>query len=800
MKLYDSYSIKNQALENLQANKNWKAILGNSVIDSVFSAFSEEAAEIVRYAEYLFLESKWETSQDFQQISATSNIVGYTPKRKVSASGTLYISHSNLIHELGRTLSINDFNNISNTKLWSQNTFKVSFTKNATVLDEKGNSYILTSISPLEAGSYFTTNTFMEGVPRIVQIPANIVRDTVQRSKLNPYAYIPVKLPNCENAGTSKTAGFLKVNVITSAGTLEYRIVDSLLLSNNGDRDVEIVPDLYTSDLFYLKFNMDPARGKVISFSKADSSFEKVEVKYVESKGADGNIFNALQRFTVTTSEGQTLYGITLDSITGGANVETIDTIKKNAPKHYLTTYTTATKSSYEEVIKRIDFGSETFADNVKIYAGKDENGDTVVFANIISSELEGRLQTGEITEDKINSILNLSLNSFKAPSDTLLYKSPNYERVSLGVKCTVPRGTVENISSLNSSLQNHLDSLIGSNSLLDFGRDIYDADLIKTIKNLAPTILSVKTELEAVDKLEWTNATRQSPKADDEATIKTIRIPFDFSKIFTGSRYTFKDFKNGADLSLRLDFFFKGSTALVDTYHSTLLLKESTSRANEKFIIIKDSRNIWYTGEDDLSSLSSNNYAFIDPTSPGTILSDIDVIDPTYVKQYPLIEKVLSDDEYSNLMINSSLPELTDNLPGYISDLLIYFSGDNDLTERIGSGYIELGLDSIYNVLQIYSLKDPGNLKTQLSKYPLANLKCSVDENVINGFITDVLLPYVEVYASFRLYEKDLVITDQSFDPGAVIFVETVDPSNTTTNLTEVKKNRFLHVECETV
>ena len=59
------------------------------------------------------LRPRWDTSQDSKQISSLASIIGYQAKRKVSSSGTLYFSESNLIHEVGRTISIKNFNELN---------------------------------------------------------------------------------------------------------------------------------------------------------------------------------------------------------------------------------------------------------------------------------------------------------------------------------------------------------------------------------------------------------------------------------------------------------------------------------------------------------------------------------------------------------------------------------------------------------------------------------------------------------------------------------------------------------------
>ena len=294
MKSYDSYTIKNELVERLQANQNWKAISGNSVINSMLDAFSEHTAEQARYSEMLFLESRWDTSQDSKQISSLASVIGYQAKRKVSASGMVYFSHSNQIHEVGVSISMKEF--VDKNLPWEQSTAKINLTKNAVVLDGAGNNYTLTSVNPLESGAYYGLNSVIEGVQKAIRIPSGIVRDTAKKSKLNPYAYIPLKIANLENAGEALTSSFFKVLI---DGDTEYRIVDSLLLSSTGDRDVEVIADLYSKDMYYLKFNTDPSRGRVLNFSKAASGFDFIEIRYLESRGIKGNLKNAFQLLAI---------------------------------------------------------------------------------------------------------------------------------------------------------------------------------------------------------------------------------------------------------------------------------------------------------------------------------------------------------------------------------------------------------------------------------------------------------------------------------------------------------------------
>ena len=93
---FDADSIYKRALSRLQDNPEWKAVINNSVIDALLKSNSEAVSEAARYAEYLFKESKWDTAQNDSSILAMAGMLGYKPRRKISATGQLYISAENM--------------------------------------------------------------------------------------------------------------------------------------------------------------------------------------------------------------------------------------------------------------------------------------------------------------------------------------------------------------------------------------------------------------------------------------------------------------------------------------------------------------------------------------------------------------------------------------------------------------------------------------------------------------------------------------------------------------------------------
>ena len=109
---YDSESLYNRALERLQQNPDWEAISSDSVIESLLRTNAEMNAETARYGEYLFNESKWDSAQNRSSIVSMAGMLGYKPKRARSATCPIYISSDPRIHNVGKTISKENFLNL----------------------------------------------------------------------------------------------------------------------------------------------------------------------------------------------------------------------------------------------------------------------------------------------------------------------------------------------------------------------------------------------------------------------------------------------------------------------------------------------------------------------------------------------------------------------------------------------------------------------------------------------------------------------------------------------------------------
>lgn len=806
MKRFDPTNIYQRMIEKLSQNPNWKAVVNDSVISSTMKTVAEEIAEAARYSEHMFKETRWDTAQNISSIAAAAGQLGYKPARRKSAFGTITISADPRIHLVGRTLPLSAINGTLSS--WQVASEDIYLQDDLLVKDSAGNSYVIASRGELAAGAHTTTAVIIEGSKQSITMPVEVLRALATRSKLDPYIYIPIEIPSCEDASTPLTRRFFKVFTHYETYSEEYRVVDTLHLSSSDDADVEVYPDLYNPNILYLKFNASSVRGRVLNLSSG-TGVRSIEVQYIESKGSSGNISKNFEMFTIVgtgATEGLKLFGINLEPITGGSDEESVFDIKKNAPKFYMNTYTVATREAYENAIKRIDFGDATYPTRVRVYAGTSAEGGltrTVTKISMLLPNLEDRAvlsDTGNSYAD-IEKTINFYLSELKAPVDVLQFEPPNYVTYGIGLTCTASRSQVDNLSNLRREIRTLLDGRYGAQSTdLDFDRSIYAADIVALVKESKPSLLSVKLEMEATKLLNWNDVQRVRPYNDDRL-LHTLRLPFSFHNVFRGHNYIkgFKDYQTGASYVMRFDIFYRqASTSTLPPYHSSIFIKEDSGRNKDAFYHVTD------VGEG-TSLWPADQVASTYPMKMPDVYYNLE---DSY--QFALQSKVYSDDAFENLIdptnLNTETVSTTQaQTAGALDSYLVTYQSnvDDDEEDTVGTGYFEFDIAPLYSTLQTYATQD-SLLATRLAQYPLAVIQCgTLDQSILTGFINDVLIPYVEIHVSMRPLDSDLIMSDSQAEGNVVLLIDSSDENIQTqslTNLSQPKRDRFISVECSLV
>jgi len=830
---FDPTSIYNRILNKLQQDPDWKVITNNSVVSALIKSNAEVNAETARYVEYLFKESRWDTAQNPSSVLSMANMMGYHPKRKISARGRLYLSLDPKTHLVGKTISYDSFEKLvegeitSTTSGWSNNTYSaIDINSASTVVDSNGNSYIVTSPSQLKNGDYVTAIDVMQGVKKSVFIDINTIRNTATFSKLDPYVYIPVKISDVEDASNLSSSAFLKVYVVYPDNSetnkvglkyKEYRVVENLLLSNLSDYDCELYNDLYNQNLFYLKFNNDLYNGVTLDLSQ-NTSISGIRIDYVESLGFNSNIDNLFENFIITNVKTKDeinvkLYGINFTAINGGADEELINDIKKNTIKCYTKYFSIGTKEAYEKAILNTQFKIEGFDETIKpkkvqVYGGY--NGDKpITKVSFIGSGLEdlATMSTEVDPYSKVTDALNRYLVRLKSPQDTIEFEVPEYVSFAVGLNCLVSNKSNYELLPLQSDITDYIDTEWGPNSdSIDFGNNFVSSKLINSVMNMYEDVTSISVNVEAVSKLNWKNAVMVISSADvndnsDEGVIHTCRIPFDFSSVFLGEETNqgFKDYRVGASYTMRVDIMYKKPLALTNTkiLHKSIFVKEDINRTTTGFFTIQtNDANIW---PDSADIGNSGDY---------TSLASVCELPTAYQVDYET--GVLSDNNFITLENKIKSGKISTRTAttsrGSLDNYIIYFSGnyEND-SERIGNGWIEFTFDDIYAVLQTFSLYNT-QLAKDLKGCPLYSLKCGVANSTVFETFKSIVYKYVDIYVSMRPVDSNLQLTKTSTSTidrsKEVLYIDSYDTkvydsNNDVTNLTIDKKARFIDVNC---
>lgn len=825
---FDSNSIYNRALARLQQSSDWSVISNNSVIDALLRSNAEVNSETARYAEYLFKESKWDTAQNESSILAMANMLGYQPKRRISASGNIRVSIDPNTQYIGKTISSGIFDSGSNIS-WGVPSSKITIDSSCSIVDENGVSYVASPMSTsLDAHNKYVDITIIQGIKKSSYIDITTIRNTCTQSKLDPYLYIPIYIENCENASTTLSKSFFRVYVIRSLGETieptEYRVVSNSLFSSTSDLDVEVYNDMYSRNLFYLKFNNDSLRGSTLDISE-NTSIKGIKIDYLESLGSKGNITKLFRNFTLTGLKNENnnlintkLYGVNYNAFVNGKDEESVTEIKANAPKYYISNYTSGTKEAYENTILNLEFpiGSKNVSPTkVRVYAGTKTNADTGITKDVTKvTFIADGLDDIDVEDSndsiysKVDSALSYYLDKLKAPQDSLEFVPPTYVPFTIGVKCKVDKEEVQDMSALVNNIRNLIDTNWGADSNeLNFDRNFYPSSLEKLIMNNYKEIKSIDITVEAIKKISWSNQgiVRINPKENANSQSiaalqnHTMRIPFSFNNLFLGNKNIkgFKDYRVGAEYVMRVDFIYKSpiNYSYSTNYNTSIFINDTKGSRNSSFYLKHElnSTSIWDT---EFTTNSSSDYS--------SLLNNITQLNESY--QYYLRDKVYDDNDYIGLVNdtkNNYISTISDHTvtPGCIDDYLIYFSGNIDESkETIGEGWIEITFDPIYKILETFASYD-SSLSEKLSECSLSNLKCGNDADVGSTFekFKEICKEYLDIYVSLRPNDSSLILSNENDDyKNGVLYVDTSDVSTGVTNsINNVKRNRMISVEC---
>lgn len=493
MKQFDSQSIQTRFLQNLQGASGWTQIINDSGVTSTAAAVGESEAESVRYFEYIQKEATWNLAQNLTSLIKAGGFLGYKPSRKVSALGSLIVTHDPAIQQAGvsNIFGISDLTNV--LTVYGGSSFTVPsgahfLLPEGTVFGtSSGIDVVSTQSVSYETGIQYVTVPVIQGIQRTISV-----------SMLgNPFETIGIQSNLVETANNATSAQFLSVYLLLPGANVPIPviIVEDIFLANYNQYacDINVSGDYST---VFFRFGNGFAGALLPSGST-------ITINYLETQGNSGNI---TQNFTVTnvlsTGFPIPLYCSNFEAISGGSDEDTPDTIRGKAPTQYLINGgSIITVNGYNKAIESIpgiytsiDYPINGYTDPV-----------TGVLENIIGYSA---ITSAGLAPDPVlfpQEVLAQVLGS-NSPLDVLLYQAPQFLHLKLNVGAVVASKTTD-LSGLISQAETSLLQTYGTLSQT-FYTPFDSSNMLTFIKTAYPNLTNVSTLVEAVTDLDLGNFT----------------------------------------------------------------------------------------------------------------------------------------------------------------------------------------------------------------------------------------------------------------------------------------------------
>lgn len=483
-------------LRNRLQKKLGGNITGGSSANRILEIISEKLAQTVRYAEYLTRESKWSLAQNASSILSQLELFGYTPHRKVGAKGYIRVSASpSFSATYPRTITIPKFSRFSNGEL----TFCSS-----------------------EAVNLLSTDTYVD-VP-VVQ--GNLMTETFTGADINNYRY-SIMNNSIENSLFELTRDSVVMSEVGTFG--ETQIV------YNGTSVSEEYTPLITHQYEYHVRNIQGFEGIELQFPSGDTyvGSETFVFRYLITEGLSGNVTSLksittpLDTFTDNAGVTVRLYCENIDVITGGADYESVNEMRENAPLSFNRTEKIITRNDYISAVRSL-IGNSVFymwteedinSRTPQFYDQYDFINNSRVFICGCSFSDNTRVLTPISDEDLV--LINTSLKNEKGLTDYFVSQIPSIFQFFLTGEVFFD-GTLVNETESQINVTDKLtEAFKGSN--LEFYKSLYHSTYIALLEELGE-IDHVDVRINLYTELPFTyiESTQTDEDSDEEHFVVT--------------------------------------------------------------------------------------------------------------------------------------------------------------------------------------------------------------------------------------------------------------------------------------
>ena len=209
-----------------------------------------------------------------------------------------------------------------------------------------------------------------------------------------------------------------------------------------------------------------------------------VEISYIKSKGAGGN--NVSSFVLRSPISGLTSINITtLNKSDGGSNIESMESIKKNAPYVYTAQNRSVTAADFKAIL--LHHFSHLIKD-VSVWGG--ENNDPPIYGKVFISAIPSSAE-GALSDEAIREIKE-GLNKYKLTS--IVPDFINFEYIYLNLEIDyIFNGLKTNKSDteLNTLITQSIEAY-DKDTLVNYNTVYYNSNIMEIVKNIDPAIIAV--------------------------------------------------------------------------------------------------------------------------------------------------------------------------------------------------------------------------------------------------------------------------------------------------------------------
>jgi len=236
--------------------------------------------------------------------------------------------------------------------------------------------------------------------------------------------------------------------------------------------------------------------GDGFTLGKAPEAGNKISVDYLSTNGpiANGAItFSPISQVSVTTGSGTNSYNLTTTTVTksvSGSNVETLESIRKNAPFSYASQNRMVTAVDYATLVKR-NFGY--LIKDIQAYGGEDavrkEYG--VVFMSIVFKD-----DVTQQTIDKTKGDITALAKQLQVITFDVKFQDPDITYLETEVNFQYnPKFTSSSVQEIQSRVDDVVQSYFTNNTGL-FDQSFRRSNLLALVDDVDPSVLSSRAEL----------------------------------------------------------------------------------------------------------------------------------------------------------------------------------------------------------------------------------------------------------------------------------------------------------------